>query len=249
MGRLSGKRIVVTGAGGMMGADMARAFRREGADLILSTRSAEKLAPLVAELAGGDGRVVAIAADFGIDEHVDRLAQAAWAAFGGVDGVLLSSQPQVPGTGSLLDTPDAVWDDLRRAIAFGPLRLMRALAPKMMAAGGGSVVSVVSSTGIDPIPGYGAYGLAKGELLLLTRYMAAEWGRGGIRANAICPGSIATGGPGAASADDPPAAMLARTALNRLGGNHEVTGAAIHLLSDEASYTTGQCLHVNGGRI
>jgi NAD(P)-dependent dehydrogenase (short-subunit alcohol dehydrogenase family) len=120
----------------------------------------------------------------------------------------------------------------------------------MIAAGsGGSIVTVISSTGLDPIAGYGAYGLAKGQLWLMTRYMAAEWGRYGIRANALCPGTIATGGSGAPSLDLPAArAMVGRTALGRFGTSSEVIGAAVYFASDESSFTTGQKLHVDGGR-
>jgi NAD(P)-dependent dehydrogenase (short-subunit alcohol dehydrogenase family) len=248
MGRLAGKRALMTGAGGKLGADLARAFAAEGADLVLTTRTAAKLDPLAADVRALGVRAATIAADFTCDEDIDRLADAAWDAFGGIDIVLLSSQPGEPAMGDLLSTPDDVWREQQQAVAWGPFRLLRALAPRMMEAGGGSIVTVISSTGIDPIPGYGAYGLAKGTLWLLTRYMAAEWGQGGIRANAICPGMIATGGSGAASEDAPPAAMLARTALGRLGRNSEVVGAALHLAGDESSFTTGQCIHVNGGR-
>lgn len=248
MGRLPGKRALMTGAGGKLGADLARAFAAEGADLVLTTRTAAKLAPLADEIRARGVRAATVAADFTRDADIDRLTDAAWQAFGGIDVVLLSSQPAEPALGDLLSTPDDVWKQQQQAVAWGPFRLLRALAPRMIAAGGGSIVTVISSTGIDPIPGYGAYGLAKGSLWLLTRYMAAEWGRHGIRVNAICPGMIATGGSGAASEEAPPAAMLARTALRRLGSNGEVTGAAIHLAGDESSFTTGQCIHVNGGR-
>lgn len=248
MGRLAGKRALMTGAGGKLGADLARAFAAEGADLVLTTRTAEKLEPLAAEIRALGGRAATIAADFNRDEDIDRLADTAWDAFDGIDIVLLSSQPGEPAMGDLLSTPDDAWREQQQAVAWGPFRLLRGLAPRMMEAGGGSIVTVISSTGIDPIPGYGAYGLAKGALWLLTRYMAAEWGPRGIRVNAICPGMIATGGSGAASDDAPPAAMLARTALGRLGRNSEVVGAALHLAGDESSFTTGQCIHVNGGR-
>ena len=249
MGRLAGKRALMTGAGGLMGADLARAFAAEGADLVLTTRTAAKLAPLAEEVRALGARAAAVACDFTRDEDVDRLAEAAWAAFGGIDVVLLSSQPANPALGDLLTTPDEVWREQQQAIVWGPLRLMRALAPKMMAAGGGSVVTVVSSTGLDPTPGYDAYGMAKGALWLATLYMAKEWGPGGIRANAINPGLIATGENAEALQEAVRGnGMLARTALGRVGVNRECLGATIYLASDESSFTTGQRISIDGGR-
>jgi NAD(P)-dependent dehydrogenase (short-subunit alcohol dehydrogenase family) len=250
MGRLTGKRALLTGAGGLLGSDLARAFAAEGADLVLTTRTAAKLEPLAGEIRALGVRAAAIAADFTSDADVDRLAAEAWNAFDGIDIVLLSSQPADPNLGDLLTTPDEIWHEQQRAIVWGPFRMLRQLVPRMMAAGGGSIITVVSSTGLDPTLGYGAYGLAKGALWLLTRYMAAEWGKGGIRANALCPGLIATG-------DNAPElqaiveanGMLARTALGRVGTNSECIGAAIYLASDESSFTSGQRIHVDGGRI
>jgi len=249
VGRLAGKRALMTGAGGRMGSDLARAFAGEGADLVLTTRTASKLDPLVDELRSQGARVAAIGADFTRNEDVDRLAQASWEAFGGIDIVLLSSQPTVTNAGDLLTTPDVAWSELQQAIVWGPLRLMQQLAPKMMAAGGGSVVTVISSTGLNPTPGYDAYGMAKGALWLLTRYMAKEWGKGGIRANAFNPGSIITGD----NAEDlerraRETGVLDRISLGRLGYTRECLGAAIHLASDESSYISGQLINIDGGR-
>lgn len=253
MGRLAGKRIVLTGAGGMMGADIARTFAREGANLVLSSRTTTKIASLATELAELGVRTAVLPADLTIDAEADRLADRAWEAFGGIDVILLSSQPPEPCQSDLLSVSDADLEAQQKAIAWGPFRVARRIAARMIEAGlGGSIISVTSSTGFEePVPGYGAYGVAKGTLWMLTRYMAAEWGRHGIRANAFQPGSIATG-------DDAQAAefgakvgalgMLDRTSLGRVGRNSECMGALIYLASDEASYTTGQRLIVNGGR-
>jgi NAD(P)-dependent dehydrogenase (short-subunit alcohol dehydrogenase family) len=248
-GRLAGKRALLTGAGGLMGGDLARAFAAEGADLVLTTRTAEKLDPLAEEVRALGVRAATVPADFTQDSDIDRLADAAWDAFGGIDVVLLSSQPPNPNLGDLLTTPDSVWRDQQQAIVWGPLRLMQRLAPRMMSSAGGSVITVVSSTGTDPMPGYDAYGLAKGSLWLLTRYMAREWGAGGIRANAFNPGLIATGENAERLTEAARAnGMLARTALGRVGHNRDCLGAAIYLASDESSFTTGQCIGVDGGR-
>lgn len=249
MGRLAGKRALMTGAGGLLGSDMARAFAEEGADLVLTTRTAAKLAPLADEIRAMGRRVETVAADFTVNADIDRLAHAAWEALGGIDVVFLSSQPPQPRLGTLLDCPEEDFLQQHQSIVWGPLRLMRALAPRMMAAGGGSVITTISSTGFDPIAGYSAYGLAKGSLWVLTRYMALEWGRGGIRVNAIAPGLVATAGNLAEhEAMVRATGMLDRTALGRVGANAECIGAAIHFASDESSFTTGQRVHIDGGR-
>jgi NAD(P)-dependent dehydrogenase (short-subunit alcohol dehydrogenase family) len=249
MERLKGKRALMTGAGGLLGGDLARAFANEGADLVLTTRTASKLDPLAAELRDRGRRVKTVGADFTLDDDVDRLAEEAWAAFDGVDIVLLSSQPSNSFTGDLLTTPDAAWDDLHRAIVWGPLRLMRRLAPRMMDRGGGSIVTVISTTGLTPTPGLDAYGMAKGSLWLLTRYMAKEWGPRGVRANAINPGSIVTGDNEALLLEKATqTGVINRISLGRLGYARECVAAAIHFASDESSFTSGQLLNIDGGR-
>jgi NAD(P)-dependent dehydrogenase (short-subunit alcohol dehydrogenase family) len=249
VGRLTGKRALVTGAGGLMGSDLARAFAAEGADLVLTTRTCAKLERLAAECRALGVRAVTAPADFTRDEDIDRLAECAWDAFGGIDVVLLSSQPPNPRLGDLLTTPDEVWREQQQTIVWGPLRMMRRLAPKMMAGGGGSVITLISSTGLDPEPGYDAYGLAKGALWLLTRYMAKEWGKGGIRANALMPGLICTGGDVREFEEAVRAyGMLGRTSLGRVGRTRECIGAAVYLASEESAFTSGQRIGVDGGR-
>lgn len=251
MNRLAGKRALMTGAGGLLGSDLCRAFAAEGADLVLTTRSESKLAPLAAELQEMGAKVATIAADFTRDDDIDRLAAQAWDAFGGIDVVLLSSQPPNPELGTLLATSDEDWRDQFKSIVWGPLRLVRQLAPRMTEAGGGSIVTFTSSTAFDPVEGFAAYGLAKAALWALTMYMAKEWGKGGIRANALQPGLIATGDERDYAERQRMATergVLARTSLARLGHNNECIGAAVYLASDESSFTSGQRIAVDGGR-
>src|SRR5262249_20295211 len=163
---------------------------------------------------------------FLVDADIDRLAEEAWAAFGKIDTVMLNCQPSNTVAGDLVTTPDEVWLEHQKAVCFGPLRMMKQLAPKMMARGGGSIVTIISSTALIPSAGdFDSYALAKNSLYLLTRYMAKEWGKGGVRANAFNPGAIVTGGNEAqlqASAER--IGVFSRISLGRLGYTRECLG-------------------------
>jgi NAD(P)-dependent dehydrogenase (short-subunit alcohol dehydrogenase family) len=251
MGRLEGKRALMTGAGGRLGSEMCRAFAKEGADLVLTTRTASKLGSLKEEIRGLGRRAETIGADFTRPEDVDQLAEQAWDALGGIDVVVLSSQPTNAKMGDLLGATEENFRDQFETIVWGPLRLMRALAPKMMAAGGASIITFTSCCGFGPNPGYDPYGMAKAGLWWMTDNMAFQWGEGGIRANAIEPGGILTndGDYEWRMKVSEESGTFKRQSLKRLGRNEDILGLAIYLASDESGFTTRQNIQVNGGRL
>lgn len=249
---LRGQVALVTGATGDMGATFARALAGAGADLVLTSRTEQRLAELSQQITAEFGCSVRyLPCDLSDRKAATQLGEDAWTQFGRIDVVVNNAVPDGSQVmvGDLLTTPDHLWQEWLEPIVFGPLAAARALAPKMAEAGGGAFVNIVSATGVVPIPGLDAYGFAKGGLQLLTKYMAREWGQWNIRANAVSPGlimnphAVATGNEMTRRTG-----LLDRTALGRKGTKDEVVGAVLFLASPASSFVSGEVIHVNGGR-
>ena len=156
----------------------------------------------------------------------------------------------------VLDVPDATWERVLETNLIAPLRLTRAFARDMLTSGrGGNVINLISGSGLLPnsAPGHlpaptmAPYGVSKGALWTLTRYLAAELAPL-VRVNALCPGLTSEGG---GMRDEEPYERLIRSGavpLGRIGRPDEIAGAAVYLASPAASYTTGEILVCNGGR-
>jgi len=144
----------------------------------------------------------------------------------------------------LLEQGDDLWEDVLSANLLAPVRLSRELVPRLRAQEGASILNVVSGSGFLPTPGIGAYGVSKAALWMLTRQLAVELAPQ-VRVNALCPGIVSPDGRPQHPAHE---SLLPTVPLGRLGRPEEMVGAARYLVSDEASYTTGEVLFVNGGR-
>jgi NAD(P)-dependent dehydrogenase (short-subunit alcohol dehydrogenase family) len=248
--RLDGKVALITGATGNMGSDFTRALAAAGAAVVLVSRTEEKLRRLATEIVARGGQAAYHVADLADRRQATAVGDSAISMFGGIDIVLHNATGGQEGGSDLLTTPAEGWANAFDVIVWGALEVCKGARASMVERGGGSVITVVSSTGINPTPGYAAYGMAKGSLLLLTKYMAKEWGPDNIRANALNPGSIARPG-----AEDQMQQMVERLgiaeriSMKRVGRQHEVLGTAVFLASDASSYISGQVFNIDGGRI
>jgi NAD(P)-dependent dehydrogenase (short-subunit alcohol dehydrogenase family) len=249
MGRLAGKTALVTGAASGIGAACALRFAEEGAALAgLDLREAE----------GGDwARAASLAprqafalADVRDDDAVARAVASLRAALGGRIDVLVNAAG-VAGGGPVHLLDPAEWDRVVDVNLKGSFLVSRHVLPGMLEAGSGSVIHVASIEGLEGFEGGSAYNASKGGVVLLTRNMAIDYGRRGIRVNALCPGFIETPLFGAVFEMPPMGEVRARIAaahqLGRFGQPVEVANAALFLASDEASFVSGAVLTVDGG--
>ena len=238
--RLSGKRCFVTAASAGIGRACALAFAREGAEVI-----ATDIAPTRLEADG-------VALDVTRLDVTDRAAVIAAAEQCGRVDVLLNAAGMVPH-GTILDCSEEEWARALDLNLTSMARTMRAFLPAMLAHGAGSIINIASVvSSIKGAPNRAAYGATKAGVIGLTKAVAADFVTQGIRANAICPGTVDTPslhGRMAATGDavTARAAFIARQPMGRLGTAEEVASLAVYLASDESAFTTGVAHVIDGG--
>jgi NAD(P)-dependent dehydrogenase (short-subunit alcohol dehydrogenase family) len=246
---------VVTGAGRGIGAVIAEHAAAAGYRVAAWDVDAAAVAETARRIEKGDRRaatgrapavvptVVPTVVDVADEESV-RAAVAALPA----PPQLLVNNAGVVRFGPLLDLSLADWDTALRVNLTGTFLASRAVAGRMAAAGGGSIVNLASVNGIAAAPNAGAYSASKAGVIMLTEHMAMEWARLGIRVNAVAPGLIDAGMSDAIYADpDIRRRREARVPLGRLGTAEDVAAAVLFLASEQAGYITGQVVAVDGG--
>ena len=246
---LKGKTALVTGGSRGLGLQMAHALGEAGARIMLSSRKAADLEGAVADLqaAGIDARW--IAADCAKEADIERLARETLERMGDID-ILVNNAGATWGAPAE-DHPLDAWDKVMNLNVRGYFLLSQYVAKhSMIARKKGSILNVASIAGLGGNPAGMqtiAYNTSKGAVINFTRALAGEWGRYGIRVNAICPGffpSKMTAGLLQALGED---TLRAHAPLNRLGDDEDLKGLSVLLASDAGKHITGQYVAVDGG--
>jgi NAD(P)-dependent dehydrogenase (short-subunit alcohol dehydrogenase family) len=246
MGRLEGKRALITGAASGMGREICRVFAREGAAIVALDVDEEGLAGTASLVRETGGEIAHVSADVADESQVRGAIDGAGALdlLINVAGVLWRDRDV-----SVLETDEATWDRVFAINLKGIVWVCKYGVPRLIEAGGGAIVNIGSTSALlgDSIP-QDAYTASKGAVESLTRNLAVQFAPNGIRANCIHPGFTDTPMQTVRTSD--PAWVEAATAeipLGRLGTASDIANAALFLASHEASYVTGIELVVDGG--
>jgi 2-keto-3-deoxy-L-fuconate dehydrogenase len=241
--RLKDKIAVVTAAGAGIGRATALAFHREGAIVWASDIDDAAVRSLAAEAPG--------IRTLSLDVRDGGAVTEVFAQIGKCD-VLFNCAGIVPG-GTVLDGDLSVFDTAWNINLMSMVRTIRAALPAMLEAGSGSIVNMASiASSVKGMANRCAYGATKAAVIGLTKSVAVDFAKSGVRCNALCPGTVDTPSLRGrmAQSDDPQAALaafVARQPMGRLGEAHEVASAALYLASDESRFMTGQILVIDGG--
>ncbi len=248
MNRLEGRVAIVTGGSQGIGFAMARAFAREGASVVISSRRADAIDAAVVELTQDGANIVGVCADVANRDDVNRTIATAVEHFGRID--ILTNNAQATRQAKIEDiTDDSIALTFGSGL-FGTLYHMQAAFPYLRERGG-SVINFGTRQGIYGEPGDGIYGANKEGIRGLSRSAAREWGKFGIRVNVINPAALSPSAE-ASLAKDPVRTKkyLDEISLGRFGSpEHDIGPIAVFLASDESRYLTGQTLNADGGQI
>ena len=243
--RLDGKTALVTGATSNIGRAIAEAFAAEGAHVVVAGRNLERGTLVVDGIRARGGRAEFVRADLDGSAAASRaLAEQATRVLGGRIDVLVNNAGIYPGS-TTASTDEKTFDEVYAVNVKAPFFLTAAVAPAMVAAGGGAIINLGSWIARLAVPVGALYSSTKGAMETLTRAWAAEFGPQGVRVNAISPGVVLELAPGEVH---PGEVMMKGTPAGRMGTPGAIANAAVYLAADESSFVHGIVLDVDGGR-
>ena len=243
MARFSGKTVIVTGAGSGMGEATARQFSAEGANVIAIGRTKDKLEAAMADLP--DDRTIVMPGDVSKRADAEAAVKAAVDRFGGLD--VLVNNAGVVKQGTVVSVSVEDWEQVLAVNVTGAFNMARAAMPELIKTRG-NIVQTSSVSGLGGDWGMMAYNTSKGALTNMTRAMALDGGKHGVRVNEVCPSLTDTGMTAGMIDNDPLIAkFLQRVPMGRIGQPEDVAKVICFLASDDAGFVTGASLPVDGG--
>jgi 2-deoxy-D-gluconate 3-dehydrogenase len=243
---LTGRVAVVTGASRGIGRAVALALAGAGADVCVAARSAGDLEEVAEGIRAVGRRALVVPTDVSRADDVTRLMDRTADELGGLDVLVNNSGIGEPHRA--LETTDEIWDRHLDVNAKGTFLCCRAAAPHMLRRGTGKIVNVSSIFALKGVPNYAAYSASKAAVIGLTRALAVEWARSGIRVNAVAPGYLATDINAEARADPDRLAGLVRSVpIGRMGEPDEIGPLIVFLAAPASDYMTGAVLAFDGG--
>jgi dehydrogenase/reductase SDR family member 4 len=244
--RLDGRAAIVTGASRGIGRAVAETLARQGAKVIVSSRSLEACQAVVNAIQASGGEAHAVACNVGDSKQLEALVETCEEKFGS-PRVLVCNAATNPIYGPMAAVEDRAFDKIMAVNVRGNVTLINRTAPGMAAAGGGSIVLLSSIAGLAGSKNIGTYAVSKAADAQLARNYAVELGPKKIRVNAVAPGLIQTDFAEALWKGDAGRAFAERTPLQRLGQPNDIAGVVAFLASDAAQFMTGQTLVADGG--
>lgn len=248
--RFKGKSVIVTGAASGIGRETALRFAGEGALVTVADINADGAAETVSAIASDGGTARVSVTDVSSADAVAAMVDDAVSAYGALD-VLHNNAYWAQLDRPVADTSLDEWDRTIAVTLTSVFLGCKYAVPHMIAAGGGAIVNTASTSGLAATPTFAAYIAAKGGVVALTRSVAFDYGKHGIRCNAVAPGLI----KGTAATDpvfrDPErmAFLSSKLVVGRPGAPIDIANAVLFLASDESAFMTGQTMVVDGGRM